>query len=291
MENQDADYGEFMSAFEDTPDYQTDGADESVQTENDTETGEAPDEATPGSESGDEEPTQDNPQSQHPEGEETFILKVNKEERPYSREEVISLAQKGADYDRVKEQLAQSRQSVTELQTTLDGQQEAMELLGELAKDAGVELPALLENLRMGLFKKQGLSEDAARERLARLKVEKENAALRASATPEKPADAPDDAKRVREELTQFRSQYPDVPLTQELLDKLMPGVASGKTLADAYHSYEASQKDARIAELERLLAAEKQNKENRAASPGSQKDSGGRRNKDEFDDFMRAFE
>ena len=47
---------------------------------------------------------------------------------------------------------------------------------------------------------------------------------------------------------------------------------------------------DAKIAELQRQLEAEKQNKANRAASPGSQKDSGGKRSKSEFDDFMDAF-
>ena len=57
-----------------------------------------------------------------------------------------------------------------------------------------------------------------------------------------------------------------------------------------AYRKYEAAQKDAKIAELEKALAAEKKNKENRASSPGSQQDSGGRREKSEFDDFMEAF-
>ena len=93
----------------------------------------------------------------------------------------------------------------------------------------------------------------------------------------------------LRRELAEFREQYPKVDLTQELLDKLMGDVAAGKSLTDAYRSYEASQKDERIAELERQLAAEKQNKENRTSSPGSQKDSGGRRTKDDFDDFKKA--
>jgi hypothetical protein len=98
-----------------------------------------------------------------------------------------------------------------------------------------------------------------------------------------------DSAQRVRRELAEFRTAYPKVELTDELLGKLMPDVAAGKTLIDAYHGYEAAQKDSRIAELERQLAAEKQNKENRASSPGSQKDSGGRRTKDDFDDFKKA--
>ena len=50
------------------------------------------------------------------------------------------------------------------------------------------------------------------------------------------------------------------------------------------------TEKENRIAELEKQLAAEKKNKENRAASPGSQKDTGGQRQKTDFDDFMSAF-
>lgn len=220
---------------------------------------------------------------------ESFTLKVNKEERTYTREEVISLAQKGADYDRVKDQLATSRQTTTELQTKLDSQQEAMEVLSDLAKDTGVDIPALLDNLRIGLLKKRdGLSEDAARERLLRIKAEKENETLKAAA---KPAEQAEDGKqKAQRDLAQFRKDFPNVELTQELMDKLLPGVQEGYSLTDSYRQYDAQQKDARIAELERQLAAEKQNKENRVSSPGSQKDSGGKRTKDDFNDFMTAF-
>lgn len=220
---------------------------------------------------------------------ESFTLKVNKEERTYTREEVISLAQKGADYDRVKDQLATSRQTATELQTKLDSHQEAMEVLNDLAKDAGVDIPALLDNLRIGLLKKRdGLSEDAARERLLRIKAEKENETLKAAA---KPAEQAEDGKqKAQRDLAQFRKDFPNVELTQELMDKLLPGVQEGHSLTDSYRQYDAQQKDARIAELERQLAAEKQNKENRVSSPGSQKDSGGKRTKDDFNDFMTAF-
>ena len=141
------------------------------------------------------------------------------------------------------------------------------------------------------LLKKQGLSEDAAKERLERLKAEKENAQLKAAQKATETPAQEDDAQRVRRELDEFRTAYPKVELSEELLGKLMPDVATGKSLTDAYRSYEAAQKDSRIAELERQLAAEKQNKENRASSPGSQKDSGGQRTKDDFDDFFSAFE
>ena len=295
MENtQDVGFEEFMSGFDAGPDYQDEAAEEIVDVDTETETG-----GSAPAEDGDAEADTDQLPADAPtvaqeqpnaEGD-TFTLKVNKEERTCTREEVISLAQKGADYDRVKDQLAESRQAAADLQGKLDEQQEAMDVLSEVAKDAGVAIPALLDNLRMGLLKKQGLSDDAAKERLARLKTEKENAQLKAAQKPTEKGGEEDSAQRVRRELSDFRSNFPNVELTDALLEKLMPDVAAGKSLTDAYRGYETSQKDDRIAELERQLAAEKQNKENRASSPGSQKDSGGRRTKDDFDDFMRAFE
>lgn len=293
---QDTGYDEFMAAFEDDFGNQTETpeenpADQDVAPEGDevpTDGSEAPVEDSEEQPAAEDTPAE---QEQRPFDGDTFTIKVNKEERTCTREEVISLAQKGADYDRVKDQLTESRKTAADIQAQLDGQQEAMEVLADVAKDAGVEIPALLDTLRVGLLKKQGLSEDAAKERLARLKAEKENAALKAAKPAEKAEPAEDSKQRVARELAEFRGAYPKVELSDELLSKLMPDVQKGKSLTESYRGYEAAQKDERIAELERQLAAEKQNRENRVSSPGSQKDSGGRRTKDEFDDFMRAFE
>lgn len=299
MSNENISFDDFAEAFDSDIDYQTDGADE-VTVEEDTATEETGEETT-GEQTetgGDGEQTEESaeqtedttPSEKEAEkvGGETFTLKVNKEEKTYSREEVISLAQKGADYDRVKEQLERSRQSAGDLQKQLDEQKDAMEVISDLAKESGVDIPQMLRTLRMGMLKKQGLSEDAANERLLRMDAEKENAALKAAAAEAQPKET--GAQRAQREIAEFREAYPDVPITQELVDKLMDEVQGGKTLTAAYRNYERSQAEAKIAELQRQLAAQKQNAENRASSPGSQKDSGGRRTKSDYDDFMEAF-
>lgn len=287
---------EFMEAFDESADYQTDTTEDAAgqlpaEDAGDDSADPAGDENAP-EEAGEETDPQEGQESEaDTQAEsETFTLKVNKEEKTYSREEVITLAQKGADYDRVKEQLSQSRQEVTSLQEQISGQQEAMEVLADLAKDAGTDVPSLLKNLRIGLLKKEGLSEDAANERLLRLQAEKENATLRAAAATETPAKETG-ADRAKRELAEFREVYPETELTQELIDKLMEDVQGGMSLLKAYQKHEAASKDAQIAELRRQLAAEKQNKANAAASPGSQKDSGGKRSKSDFDSFMEAFQ
>lgn len=292
--NEDTSFEEFMGALDDSADYQIaeeseatveEPADEEEQDEAAAETAETePDSESTGEKPNEKEATTPPEKEASPE---TFTLKVNKEEKTYSREEVISLAQKGADYDRVKEQLNQSRQANLEMQGTLDSQKEAMDVLSALAEATGTDVPALLEDLRMGALRKQGLSDDAARERIARDKVERENAALKAAAEKQKEAETP--ATRAEREISEFRSEYPATQITQELVDKLMPDVQNGMSLIQAYRKYESAQKDAKIAELESQLAAEKQNRDNRASSPGSQKDSGGRHTKNDFDEFMDA--
>lgn len=286
-------YSDFMEGFDETADYQTDSEDttEVKDAPTETETPETETEESTETTEGEESENETEPETKEPEAEkkadgETFTLKVNKEEKTYSREEMIALAQKGADYDRVKEQLSQSREEVTTLQGKAQEQTAAMEVLDELAKDAGMELPDLLKSLRVGMLKKQGLSEDAANERLARMDVEKENASLKAAAnTQESSAD------RAKREIAEFRKAYPEVELTKEVLDKLSADVQGGMPLLTAYQKYEGAQKDAQIAELQRQLAAEKQNKANAVASPGSQKDSGGMHSKSDFDSFMSAFQ
>lgn len=271
---QDTGYDEFMSALEGDG-YQTEPSQEveeeapEVGTQQEApDTQEAPTPTEPEKEVEPEQPPQDTPAQP-----ETFTLKVNKEERVCSRDEVIELAQKGADYDRVKEQLSK--------------QQDAMDVLAALAKEAKTDIPGLLDSFRITMLKKQGLSDDAAKERLGREKAERENAALKAAQKPQEETAQ----ERARRELAQFREVYPKVELTEELVKKLMPDVHGGKTITEAYRAMEAAEKDAKIAELERQLAAEKQNKANRVSSPGSQKDSGGRQSKSDFDDFMKALE
>lgn len=288
-------YSDFMEGFDESADYQT-GTEETTEVEEtaadtettETETAENTDaEASEDSETETEQADADKaPKTEEKADGETFTLKVNKEEKTYSREEMIALAQKGADYDRVKEQLSHSREEVTNLQGKIQEQATAMEVLNELAKDANMELPDLLKSLRVGMLKKQGLSEDAANERLARLDVEKENASLKAAASNQESS-----SERAKREIAEFREAYPDVELTKEVLDKLMVDVQGGTPLMTAYQKYESAQKDAQIAELQRQLAAEKQNKANASASPGSQKDSGGMHSKSDFDSFMNAFQ
>lgn len=224
--------------------------------------------------------------SDKPDAEQTFTIKVNKEERTVGLAEMTALAQKGADYDRVKER---AQQTIQDLKTQLDGQKDVMEIMTTLAEKTGTPLNELAEMLYVSYRKGEGRTETEAKLELQNARLQKGLDAVNAEKDKQKEAEE-SSQNRAQREVDEFRRSYPEVEFTDELVSKLTPDVQAGMTLLSAYQKYEAAQKEARIAELERQLAAEKKNRENRSSSPGSQKDSGGQRGKSDFDDFMSAF-
>ena len=283
-ENESLGFEEFESAFADNG-YQTE---ETVEGIDETETA-AEDSAADGEEAaqqdGDENAgSEDGPADSSAEREEnrqedpageTFTLKVNKQEVQVKREEMISLAQKGADYDRIKEQLNETRAT--------------MDALREIAKNANMELSDLVTNLQIhSMMKQQNISEEVARERVRANRAETENAKLKAekNGTPNAEEASKDRAQR---EIAEFREAYPTAELTEELVNSLMDDVRGGTSLKAAYEKRQSALKDARIAELESQLEAERKNRSNRASSPGSLRDSGGRRGTSDHDSFEQA--
>lgn len=270
---------------EDTP--QEDGTDEDFQDEPEDGAEDEEEHTSETEETGAEE--EKKPDSDTP-AEQTFTLKVNKEERQVTLEEMTALAQKGADYDRVKEQNKGQNQTIQELRAKLDGQQGVMDVLEMVARKSGSTLEQLAQTLYVNFRKGEGASEDAARLELEKATLEKERDSLKQQQEQKQDAAPEDeDMQRAKKDLEDFRQEYPDVQLSRELLKKLAPDIRSGKGLAAAYRRYEKAQQETRIAELERKLAAKDQNARNQRNSPGSQKDTGGRRTRSDYEDFEKA--
>jgi hypothetical protein len=273
-----------------------DSADDDADSDDEDEDEEAEEEE----EESDEEESEEEP-AEEAEGEEekpgdtdagqTFTLKVNKEERQVTLEEMTALAQKGADYDRVKEQNTKSQQTIKDLQTKLDsfnGQKDVLDTLSIVSEKCGTSLAQLAENLYISFRKSEGASEAVAKEELKSARLEKELNGMKAqqAQTSQKKDDAETRAQR---EMEDFKQNYPDIALTEELVDKLIPDIQKGMSLSAAYRKMEKAQDAAKIQELEQKLAAKNQNANNKKHSPGSQKDSGGRRSKSDYEDFERA--
>jgi len=303
MDNLDTGFSEFAAAFNGEDGNQTEimeepAAEETAEdviedtpeeTETEPEDGE-PEENDPAEE--EDNPTSENqeePEKQEPE--QKFTIKVNKESREVSLQEMTELAQKGADYDRVKGQLETTRQSEQSLQEELSKQKPFMEFLTMAAEQAGVTKEQLVENLHVNLLKSKGMSEAEAKAEIRAAKAEKQVKDLtQQKETTEKKPDADSGMARAQRDIEEFAKAFPDVKLTKELVEKLMPDVYNGMTLTSAYLKMENARQAAEIAELQKKQAAAAQNKRNRAKAPGSQQSSGGKTAKSDFDEFAEAF-
>ena len=62
-----------------------------------------------------------------------------------------------------------------------------------------------------------------------------------------------------------------------------------GRTPLLELTNLEKAEADAKIKDLEQKLAAQIQNDKNKKKSPGSQKDSGGRRTRSDYEEFEKA--
>lgn len=304
MEENNTGFSEFAEAFGVEGDYQTGdaAAEQTEETTTDTEgtaqeAQEAPaaeetEDAADGQES-EESGAEETSEAANPISEQKFAIKVDKETREVGIEELKTLAQKGAAFDRAKEQLTEARQMVQTLQAELDSNKSIAELVRRVAKDISTTPEELLKRVQINWRMSKGETE---KEALARIEAAEANRKLEEYAKQQKPAQesAQDRAKR---EVAEFREKYPDVEITPELMKAVGEDVQKGVSLSEAYQKAQAAKKDAEvqalkdeIAKLQKQMEADKQNKKNRATSPGSQRDSGGQANKSEFDDFLSAF-
>lgn len=299
MENESMDFEEFFDAFDapgEDDGNQTDPETEGTETEEtaqeptgDQETGETDsEESTPEQE---KKPENDGGEADKPAETQKFTIKVNKGTREVELPEMTELAQKGADYDRVKGQLETSRANEASLQKTVDEQSSIMEVLQLAAKDAGVDVAELVDSIHVGLLKGKGMTEAEAKAEIRAAKAEKAVNDLKNKPAQEEKPETDSNQERAKREIAEFQTAFPGVQLNQETLDKLAPDVQNGMTLTSAYLKMENARLTAELAEQKRALEAEKQNQKNRRQAAPGQNDSGGGREKDAFEDFFTAFE
>lgn len=285
-------FAEFEAAFDGDDGNQTEEVTETTEeiTEEATETEPAEESEDESQEEESEDGSAEDGAEAPPAAEEnSFTIRVNKEDRVVTREEMFSLAQKGADYDRVKGQVADRDKTISELNEQISGSKETLEMLSMISESVGKPIPELLEQMHISLRMKNGETEAEAKANIRAIKAERQISA--ANAEKQKQAEKPDPKARAEKEVADFHSRFPGVELSEELCKELTEDVRNGMSIADAYQKRENARKDARIAELERQIAADKQNKKNKAKAVGSQTDSGGRRNRSAEDDFFSAFE
>jgi hypothetical protein len=175
------------------------------------------------------------------------------------------------------------------MKQTMEKWQNAIDVLEMISGDTGVALDDMLHSIHKSFRMQNGETEKEAEANIRAGKAERENNAIKAQREKQQ-TEQKSQQDRANREFAEFRAAHPDVQLDDKLVQTLKPDVTAGMSLLGAYQKMLNQQQAAKIADLEKKLAAEKQNKKNAATSPGSQKDSGGQRQRDTFDDFFDAF-
>lgn len=198
----------------------------------------------------------------------TFTLKYSGGERTVTRDEALTLAQKGMDYDRVRAELGDTRKLLDEANAKLGENEPVLNELLMLAKDSGYKtLDELIDETRANILAgKENVDISIARRRVA---LDRRERALNAR---EEAAKAPKQEENPHG-FNEFVEKFPGVK-AEEIPVEVWQAVDGGKTLTQAYTEWKStSELEALRAENERLvkeLEAEKKAAENRARSTGS---------------------
>lgn len=195
---------------------------------------------------------------------EEFVLKHLGTEQTVNREEVISLAQQGLDYSRIKDKLHTAEVEKEQIA-------EKLSYFEKLADSQGKSLDEFIEMTAASLRadEKQISYEEALREvkfEFEKSKFAKEKSDWEKSRNDTKSAD---DARQA--DIDAFMEKYPDAAKDPNSIPKEVWAEAETVGLTKAYGNYIDKQKDAEIASLRKQLEQEKQYKKNKESSTGSQ--------------------
>ncbi len=210
------------------------------------------------------------------EADQLFTLKHLDETREVDRNEVISLAQKGMDYDR----------KVGKLTSELA---EYKGFFEELAKNSGLTNEQFMDSVRAKLLvqaeKNAGrqISEADAVFRVQQARANKAKAAQEAAEQQAKAAK--EEAKRKSdEEIKAFVAAFPGVKVS-DIPQDVWNDVQKNGDLMGAYTRHISAQTAKENAELKKKLEALENNAKNAARSTGSRKTAGSSKILDPFDE------
>lgn len=233
---------------------------------------------TDGGNADDAEPeTNDEPTEEHTaepekreEGHQLYTLKSPKGERQCGIDEVLTLANKGMDYDGVREDRDNLR-----------------DFLGELAKSSSMSVEELIDSIRARMLVQQRESEGKPiSETEALFLVQRERADKKAARAAE--AAKADEQQRNRM-ISDFIAEFPNVQATEIPANVWAESRETGN-LAAAYRKYANSQKDAEIERLRKENETLKQNKKNKERSTGSMRSTGANSTADPFEEGWNSF-
>lgn len=169
-----------------------------------------PEEENENLEPSDVENVEDSEEETDEEAEDNITLKFNGEEKQYAKDDVIKLAQKGLNYDRVSARW-------NEVKAHVDDWREGWEFLEELAESAKVDVPTLMENFRVREYiNKSKANGDTITEKTARAHVKEIQERKYKERKPlndeeRKSKEIKDQNERQKKDFEKFYKEYPDI--------------------------------------------------------------------------------
>lgn len=191
----------------------------------------------------------------------TWTLRHMDEEKTVSEEEIVSLAQRGMDYERVR--------------AKWDEAKPVMEIFRKFAKDAGMELPEYVNFVRQQAKQASGMSEAEAKRTV---ELEDREAAIAAAEAEKQNAKKLQDSadERRKADIAEFQQTFPDAAKkADEIPKEVWDDVRGGMRLVAAYSKYMVNKAKAEAAEAQHKADAAAQNAVNAVRSTGSMKSAG----------------
>ena len=265
-----------------------DFAEEDFVEETEDETEESPtDEGTPTST---DTPVEDESNN---ESEPFMTIKYNSEEKGLSKEEAITMAQKGMNYDKIHDNYEAMKGDYNAIKPIHDQ-------LSKLAEENGMDLASYVQSLQdmqtnhavsqelKALKEQYPTTDEALLEEIAKKRVaDAVNARKQEAQQAQKNTNNEQEARRneIKRQLDVFTKRYPKVN-PEELDQKVYDLMDDGLTLLEAYQEVEAEKRAVEAQKQQEREKVEKQNKSNAKKGLGNI----GNAEKVEIDDFMSGF-
>lgn len=249
------------------PDTEDAAESEDTGSEEDTTTEEPAESETPEKE---DEQTETEEQ-QEEKGHQLYTLKTPRGEKQCSLDEVLVYANKGMDYDGMRQDRDRLR-----------------DFLKEMAAPLNLSVEELIDNTRARMLiqqKKEAGEELSEMEALTIIQRNRAEKQAEAQATDEKAASEAAKAQMIRA----FVNEFPDVKATDIPADVWAECSRTGD-LAGAYRKYADSLKDKEIERLTKENETLKQNQKNKDRSTGPRRSAGAATPKDPFDEAWDSF-
>lgn len=207
-----------------------------------------------------------------------FTLKHFEDVRTVGRDEVIALAQKGMDYDRVKSKLDEKDSK----------EAKAYSFLEELAKENGSSVEDFMDGARATvLAKREGIEYDAA---LQKVKLQNREKAIEEQEHKLKTTAANEQAEaerkeRIRQDAQAFQKAYPGIAFS-DVPREVWEKVEGGMSLLNAYGIYDMKKQQEKLEADRAAFETAKKEAENSKKSTGSVNSSSSKEKSDPFDDL-----